>query len=214
MRGRLSGVLATKTALLSVLAVGVVLLGLGGCAPNVWERSFSFEPGVEALPRTKPADIVVRNAPWARVGPALAAEQQRVAQSETHRDDWDAEAARESALAILRELQLPIEPEDARLIGRSHFRTTQPPDPDAAELRNFAASVGADYAIWSRGVVGRVETVEREAVRTNRWRTNRVWDADRKRHEYVRNWGPETVWVPVVVEREQVRWVVFYLRQE
>lgn len=197
--------------LLSVLAAGMVLLGLGACGPSVWERSYSLEPGAEAAPETRPADVVVRDAPWGRVGPALAAEQQRVVESETHRDDWDADAARESSLAILRELQLPIEPEDTRLIGRSHFRTTRPPDPDGAELRNFAASVGADYAIWSKGVVGRVETVEREPVRTNRWRTNRVWDADRKRHEYVRSWGPETVWVPVVVEREQVRWVVFYV---
>ena len=94
-----------------------------------------------------------------------------------------------------------------------HFRTTQPTDPDSPELRSFAASVGADYVVWSKHVVGKVETVEREPVQSNRWRTSRVWDADRKRYDYERRWGPETVWVPVVVEREQVRWVVFYLRQ-
>ncbi|QKK07186.1 MAG: hypothetical protein HND58_02770 [Planctomycetota bacterium] len=204
-----------RKIVLSVLMVGVAMVGLTGCGPSVWERSFSFEPEAAAAPvaTIKPANVVVRDAPWGRVGPALEAERQRLVASDTHREDWSADRARESKLAILRELQLPFEAANAELLGRSHFRTTQPTDPDSPELRSFAASVGADYVVWSKHVVGKVETVEREPVQSNRWRTSRVWDADRKRYDYERRWGPETVWVPVVVEREQVRWVVFYLRQ-
>jgi len=203
----------SQNIVLSVLMLTLAMVGLGGCGTSVWEQSFAYEPGVEAAAPVRAADVVVRDAPWGRVGPALSAEQQRLVASETHREDWPADVARESDLEILRELQLPFEAEEVVLLGRSHFRTTQPPDPEAAELRRFAASIGAEYAVWSRHVVGRVEAVEREPVQSTRWRTNRVWDADRKRHEYVRRWEPETVWVPVVVEREQSRWVVFYLRR-
>lgn len=155
----------------------------------------------------------MRDAPWGRVGPALDAERDRLVVSNTHREDWPKETARASELELLRALQLPVAPEDVSLIGRSYLRTTKPPDPESAELREFAAGLGANYAIWSSRVVGRVETIEHEPVRAHRWRTAREWDADRNRYEDVRRWEPETVWVPVVVEREQTRWVVFYIRQ-
>ena len=42
-----------RKIVLSVLMVGVAMVGLAGCGPSVWERSFSFEP--EA---SEPGDIV------------------------------------------------------------------------------------------------------------------------------------------------------------
>lgn len=188
-----------------------------GCGPSVWERSFLPEPGISASsarPASPASEVVVRSVPWDRVGPALAAEHQRLAESETHRTDWSADEARASEILILRALQLPIAAEGAELLGRSHFRTTQQPNPAGDELRRFAAGLGADYAIWSSRVLGKVDTVKHEAVRTDRWRSDRVWNDDRRRYEYVRRWEPETVWVPVVVERDEVRWVVFYVRRK
>lgn len=187
-----------------------------GCGPSVWERSFSYEPGNSTATHTetRPARIVVREAPWGRVGPALEAERERIIESDTHPDDWSESKARVSEEAILRELQLPIDTAQAKLIGRSQFRTTEQPNPESEELRTFAGDIGADYVVWSRRVLGKVDTVEHEPVRSSRWRTDRVWNDNRKRYEYERTWGPDTVWVPVVVARDEVRWVVFYITEQ
>ncbi|VAX40803.1 hypothetical protein MNBD_PLANCTO03-2157 [hydrothermal vent metagenome] len=183
-----------------------------GCGPSVWERSFTPEPGID---RAMPVErTVVRAVPWGRIGPALEAERRRLVESETHRTDWTAAQAREAELALLGSLQLPIDPEDAHLLGRSHFKTTRHIDPNSGELADFAARLGAAYAIWSNHPLGKAETIEREAITRDRWRWERVWDADDERFIYVRRWEPETVWVPVVVERDEMRWVVFYVWQD
>ena len=194
-----------------LLALASLLLG-GGCGSNVWERSFELEPG--AMAATPTESVVIRNAPWGRVGPALQAENERITQSDTHRDDWTAEEARESELALLGALQLPFDTQQASLLGRSNITTTRTLDPDGAELARFAESIGADYAIWSSRPLGKAQTIEREPVRRDRWRWERIWDADRRRFVYARRWEPDTVWIPVVVEREEVRWVVFYIRKD
>ena len=202
----------TATVLIFAISLHAI-----GCGPSVWERSFVYEPGRApplALSASRADAVVVRSVPWGRVGPALKAEHQRVLESKAHRDDWDADTARASELALLQELQLPIAADDAELIGRSRFRTTQQPNPNADGLRRFAAGLGADYVIWSSRVLGKVDTIKHEAVRTERWRSDRVWNDNRKRYEYVRRWEPETTWVPVVVKRDEVWWVVFYLRQK
>ncbi len=193
------------------------LFSVIGCGPSVWEQSFAYEPGrapPSSLSASRADGVVVRSVPWGRVGPALKAEQQHVVESDKHRNDWPAGPARASELALLQELQLPIAAERVELIGRSRFRTTQPPNPNADGLRRFAAGLGADYVIWSNRVLGKVDTIKHEAVRTERWRSDRVWNDNRKRYEYVRRWEPETTWVPVVVKRDEVWWVVFYLRQK
>ena len=195
----------------SLLAVVWVVVGVG-CGPSVWERSFEFEPGVAA--GAPSATVLVRGAPWGRVGPALAAENERIVKSETHRDDWSVERARASELEVLRALQLPVEAERARLIGRSSITTTQRLDPAGKELAEFARSVGASYAVWSSEALGKAQTIEREPVTQDRWRWERIWDADNDRFIYVRRWEPETVWVPVVIERDEARWVVFYVKDE
>jgi hypothetical protein len=195
----------------SLLAVVWVVVGVG-CGPSVWERSFEFEPGVAA--GAPSATVLVRGAPWGRVGPALAAENERIVKSETHRDDWSVERARASELEVLRALQLPVEAERARLIGRSSITTTQRLDPAGRELAEFARSVGASYAVWSSEALGKAQTIEREPVTQDRWRWERIWDADNDRFIYVRRWEPETVWVPVVIERDEARWVVFYVKDE
>lgn len=194
-----------------ILVASLLFFSLG-CGPSVWERSFTPEPGIHPVEPTTAA--VVREAPWGRVGAVLEAESTRLVESDIHRDDWTPDQARESEAALLDALQLPVSIEYARLIGRSHFKTTSRVNPRDAALATFAQSLGADYAIWSSRVLGKVETVEREAVWTDRWRWDRVWDDDRRRYEYVRRWQPETVWVPVVIERDEVRWVVFYVRRD
>jgi hypothetical protein len=148
------------------------------------------------------------------VGPALAAENERIVKSETHRDDWSVERARASELEVLRALQLPVEAERARLIGRSNITTTQTLDPEGKELAEFAASVGADYAVWSSQPLGKTQVVEQEPVTRDRWRWERIWNADDGRFIYVRRWEPETVWVPLVIEKNEARWVVFYVKDE
>jgi hypothetical protein len=195
----------------AVLVIGLAFVGLG-CGPSVWERSFEFESGVSGAAPT--AGVVVREAPWGRVGPALEAERERIIASDTHREDWAPDRARENEIEVLAALQLPIDPANARLLGRSHFKTTQPVAPEAGELAAFGAGLGADYAIWASQPLGKAETIEHEAVTRDRWRWDRIWDADRGRFLYVRRWDPETVWVPLVIERDEVRWVVFYVRRE
>lgn len=195
----------------SLIAVVWLVLSVG-CGPSVWERSFAYEPGVS--PATPTTGVVVREAPWGRVGPALAAENKRLVESDTHRDDWTAERARESELAVLGAMQLPIGAERARLLGRSRITTTHRLDPEGGELAAFGKSIGADYAIWTSRALGKAQTIEREPITRDRWRWERIWDADRSRFIYVRRWEPDTVWAPVVVERDEVRWVVFYVKDE
>ena len=193
-----------------VFAFAFALAGLG-CGPSVWERSFELEPGAAAAPPTTAA--VVREAPWGRVGPALQAESERIINSDTHRDEWTTDQARENELAILAALQLPLDADGARLLGRSHFKTTQATDPTDGGLARFAGSIGADYAIYASQRLGKAETIEHEPVSRDRWRWDRIWDADRDRFIYVRRWDPETVWVPIVIARDEVLWVVFYIKQ-
>ncbi|MCC7387999.1 MAG: hypothetical protein IT431_04440 [Phycisphaerales bacterium] len=205
----------------SLLSLVWVVVG-AGCGPSVWERSFELEPGATTgtatigtpTAGTPAAGVTVREVPWGRVGPALAAENERIVQSETNRLDWAADQARESELGVLRALQLPVPAEQARLIGRSNITTTQALDPEGRELAEFAASVGADYAVWSSQPLGKTQVVEQEPVTRDRWRWERIWDADDGRFIYVRRWEPETVWVPLVIEKNEARWVVFYVKAE
>lgn len=195
--------------------IGIVLLlvlGAGGvgCGPSVWERSFEFEVGQGPAAPTE--SVVVREAPWERVAAALAAEREAIAASDVHREDWTPEQARAVEEALLRALQLPAPVSEASLIGRSLFKTTSGADPSGPELRTFARGIGADFAIWSSRAVGKAETIEREPVQRDRWRWDRVWDADSRRYVYIRRWETDTVWVPLVVEREEVQVVVFYVR--
>lgn len=177
----------------------------------MWERSFAYEPG--AGPGAPTQSVLVRDAPWERVAAALAAEGAAIASSDVHRNDWSPERAREVELGLLDALQLPIQEAQVELIGRSHFTTTDTPDPAGPELSKFASSIGAEYAVWSRQWLGKAETIEREPIERERWRWDRVWDADRKHYVYVRRWETETDWVPVVIERDESRYVVFYVRR-
>lgn len=191
-----------------IAAVAALLTGCAG--PSVWERSFEAEPAAGPMAASGPA--LVRDAPWERVNQALAAEREAIAASDVHRSEWTAEQAEAVERRLLSAIQLPAgQAETARLLGRSSFRTTRTIDPDSGELAAFAGSIGADHAIWTRRLLGKAETVEREPVFIDGYRSVRVWDDDRGRHVYQRRFETDTVWVPVVVERDEVLWVVFYV---
>lgn len=199
------------TRLINAVAASVAVLLSVGCGPSVWQKSFTLEAGRSASAPT--AAVLVREAPWDRIGPALAAERERIAQSDTHRDDWTPEQVRASEAELLKALQLPPDAGEVTLLGRSSFKTTHQPDPKSNELTKFAESIGADYAVWSRRVLGKADSVEREPVMQDRWRWEPIWDADRNRFVYVRRWDTETVWVPLIVKKDEVRWVVFYVKR-
>ena len=184
---------------------------LAGCA-SIWERTFEYEPGLG--PGTYPASgsVVVRSVPWERVAEALAAERRAVVESHAHRQDWPPEQAREVERLILAAVQPPGELEGARLIGRSRVISTSPPDPRAADLESFARRIGADYAAWSGSVVRTVPVTTRESVYVDRWIDEQVWDARRKRFRTERRYVTERIDVPTVVQRDEVRYVVFYVR--
>jgi hypothetical protein len=197
--------------LLCRVGVSVWVACCVGCGPSVWERSFEDEPGKG--PGTPTSSVVVRDAPWERVAQALAAEREAVASSEAHREDWSAEQARALELEVLQALQLPAPAEEATLIGRSHFTTTEAPDPEGPELQKFAREIGAEYVVWSSEWLGKAETIEHEPVERERWYWDRVWDADGRHYVYIRRWDTETDWVPVVIERDESRYVAFYVRR-
>lgn len=155
--------------------------------------------------------VVIREVPWERIDEALRAIDGARAASDIHPDEWtnaqrDAEKAQ-----LVTALQLSEAPDSLEILGRSVFSSTANVDLFDGQLSSFARSIGADYAIWSTSYLGKADTVLREPVTT----TGYGYSRHRRRDGHVDyDYMPysETVYVPIVVERDQYAWAVFFVR--
>ncbi|HHN78542.1 MAG TPA: hypothetical protein ENK11_07710 [Phycisphaerales bacterium] len=184
---------------------------LGGCASS-WQRTFEASSAASSPARFEPTeDVVIRGVPWPRLDAALRAIARERAASDTHPNDWTAEQRAEERARLVKALQLSEDPAKVVILGRSVFRTTRDVDPLDGTLSRFARSIGADYAIWSTTALGRTQTVEQEPMTRTGYASRRFRDRDGRLDDDT-FWYNETIFVPVVVEREQYAWIVYYVR--
>jgi hypothetical protein len=190
-----------------MLASLVISLLLASCA-TPWKRS--FEPVAEGV--YAPTDrVIIRRVPWERLNGALGAIEQDRAASDTHPAEWPIEKRREEHARLVQALQLSEEPDRVIILGRSVFRSTGNVEIMDGSLSAFARSIGADYAIWSSTFIGRAQTVEQETIT----RHGHTYARRRTRDGHIDyDFIPfhETIYVPVVVERDEHAWLVFYAR--
>lgn len=193
-----------RPAVLASLAIACLL---ASCA-TPWKRS--FEPYAEGA--YAPTDrVVIRRVPWERLNEALGAIEQERATSDIHPMDWPVEKRRAEHARLVQALQLGEEPERVVILGRSVFRSTGNVEIMDGSLASFARSIGADYAIWSSTFIGRAQTVEQETIT----RHGHTYARRRTRDGHIDyDFIPfhETIYVPIVVERDEHAWLVYYAR--
>jgi len=189
-----------------LLALGA--LALGACS-NVWRDNFVGAP-IDYYPPTETVDV--REVPWTRVDATLAQIERTRAESDTHWKDWSEERLMDEQRRLLTGLQIPEDPEDIIVLGRSVFRSVGEVSPQGPELSGFAAELGADYAVWSWDYIGKTEKIVREPVTRTGVRPSYYRDSDGKRRHTFVPWS-ETIYVPIVVEANEYAWVVYYLRR-
>ena len=191
---------------IGIAAASAVAL-LAGCN-STWKST--YEPAsVATYPPTE--RVVIREVPWQRVDTVLKEIDRARAASDVHPDEWpqaerDAEKAR-----LVTALQLSGDPADIEILGRSVFTSTASVDLFDGSLSSFATSIGADYAIWSTSYLGTAQTIEREPIT----RTGYGFAQGRRRDgHFDYDYLPynETLYIPVVIERDQFAWLVFYVR--
>lgn len=192
---------------LFVCVLFVFVAALGGCA-SPWQRTFRASSSAEFEPT---AHVIIRGVPWSRLDAALRENARVRAESDVHPDEWTAEQRAEERDRLVNALQLSEDPGDIAILGRSVFRTTRDVDPLDGSLERFARSIGADYVIWSTTTLGKAQSVEQEPVTRHGYASRRFRSRD-GRHDDATYWYDETVFVPVVVEREQYAWMIYYIR--
>lgn len=185
----------------------VICLLLASCV-TPWKRS--FEPFAEGV--YPPTDrVVIRRVPWERLNDALGAIEQNRANSDIHPADWPPEKRWEEHARLVQALQLSEGPDRVVILGRSVFRSTGKVEIMDGSLASFARSIGADYAIWSGTYIGRAQRVEQETITRHGFtyarRRTRDGHID---YDYIP--FHETIYVPIVVERDEHAWVVYYAR--
>lgn len=199
--------LRRKNASVRFAVLSLTAAFLTACT-SPWRQT--FEPATIAdYPPTDRA--VIREVPWERIDSVLREIDAELAASDVHPDEWPAERLEAQKARLTTALQLSEDPADLDILGRSVFKSTADVDLFDGSLSAFTTSIGADYAIWSTSYLGRAQTIEREPVT----RTGAGWVRHRRRDGHVDyDYLPynETLYVPVVLERDQYAWVVYYIR--
>lgn len=186
---------------------------LGGCAgPTQWEQNYV---GTEAAPLPPTAPVQLRKVPWERVQGVLKQMEAQAAGSDVHPDDWSEAKKFEVKGQMLKGLQVSEDPASVRVLGRSTFRTTSPPNPeggDGARLAEFARRIGATRVAWTNSFVGKADTIVQEPMTT--WSQGSTWGGkdDRGRNrsrDYSEN---STTWVPIRVQADEYAFIAYFLR--
>lgn len=185
----------------------LLLALLTGCA-SPWQRT--YEPATPEV--FEPTErVVIRQVPWARVNDALHGIEAERAASDVHPDDMDASRRADEHARLVKALQLSEPPESVIVLGRSVFRSTSRIKLLDGTLAEFAKSIGADYAIWSTTYLGKAQSVEQESVTRHGYTYRRFRHRDgRIDYDYIPY--HETMFVPIVVERDEHAWMVYYAR--
>lgn len=192
-----------KPALLTL----AFMLGSAGCASN-WEST--FEPASASVyPPTE--RVIIREVPWERIDSVLRDIDSSRASSDTHPDEWTPAQHDAEKSLLVTALQLSEDPASLEILGRSVFTSTANVNLFDGSLSAFGRSIGADYAIWSTSYLGKAQTVQREPVTTTGFGYSRHHRRDgHADYDYMPY--QETVYVPVVVERDEFAWLVFFVR--
>jgi hypothetical protein len=191
------------------LAAAVAVGGsLGGGCATPWKQS--FEPATDEV--FAPTErVVIRQVSWERLNEALGSIESARAGSDIHPSEWSAERRAAEHAGLVQALQLSEEPERVVILGRSVFRSTSNVGVLDGSLSAFAESIGADYAVWSTTFIGRTQTVEQEPVSRYGYTYRRFRDREgRVDYDYIPY--HETMYVPILVERDEHAWVVYYAR--
>ncbi|MGP1273074.1 MAG: hypothetical protein ACTS22_07055 [Phycisphaerales bacterium] len=190
-----------RSALLTALLLLASPLA-GGCA-TVWEENYRPISDASSLPSGE--KISIREIPWERMERAIEDSRQRIVESDTHPADWDEHRQRDARADLLNALQVAADPDSARVIGVSSFRTTDVVKPWDGSLVGFAREVGANTVVWSDRYLGKAQAIVDRTIYIDRIDYGRRGDEDRSRI------GTETATVPVVVNRDERGYTAFFL---
>lgn len=192
------------------LLMAGVLLSACGCS-NVW--SSGYRPYAQAPALAPDERVTVREIPWERMEAALREQEELRAATDVHWEEWSREQRLEASAKLLTALQISDDPERVRLVGVTSFRTTDPVRPWDGQLEKFARKQGAHYAIWSDRYLGKAETVVTQTVWSDRTDFITYEDAAGEDRRATRQSSTSTS-VPLVVEKDETGFTVFFLRAE
>ncbi len=181
---------------------------LPGCA-NVWQDGYQPYASAPSLPSA--AKVTVREIPWERMESALREQEELLAASDVHWEEWEHAQRLEAKAKLLKALQMTEDPELVHLIGVSSFRTTDRVKPWDGELESFARSRGAHYAIWSDRYMGKAEAIVTSTVWTDTtdYITYEDPTGEDRRASRQRSSSSD---VPLVVEKDETGFTAFFLR--
>ena len=186
----------------------VMLTALSGCT-NVWQQSYQPYHGAPAL--TSPNEVTVREIPWQRMEAALQEQEEMLAQSDVHWEEWTEEQRNEANSKLLRALQISDDPDRVTLMGVSSFRTTDRITPWDGKLAEFAKQKGAHYAVWANRYRGKAETIVTQTVWSDSTDYITYEDATGEDRRATRQRSTSTD-IPLVVEKNETGYTAFFLR--
>ena len=185
---------------------------LAGCA-NPWEGSFQSNPDLDGV-KFGPTDVVqIRTIEYERFAQFAEQERQRRIVSTTAPQDMPAAERTAERRRLLEALQVPLDPQDAIVLGSSEFTIAEKLDPYSNQLRQFAMKRGADYAVVTSVYRGPVTTFVREPVTTYSYgyvprRAGRRGVGGAFPYSYT-----STTWVPVQVTEDAYFFQAFFIRK-
>lgn len=194
---------------LTFAVLGVLTLGLGSGCSSVWQESYQPYAAAPSLPSGESA--VVREIPWERMEAALREQEELLASSDVHWQEWDEDQRRDANTKLLKALQITEDPERVHLIGVSSFRTTDSVKPWDGDLASFAHKKGAHYAIWANRYMGKAETIVTRTVwsDSNDYISYEDGGGTNRRASRQRSSSAD---VPIVVEKDETGFTAFFLR--
>jgi hypothetical protein len=171
-----------------------------------------------ASPPAKPTEpVVIRSVGWDRIDSTLAELDKEAAASDIAPDDWPPERKAEAHAALLRGLQVQLDPRRVEVLGRSEFATTDDVRPDTdrgrGALEKFAEKIGADTVVWSSRPLGTTDVIEQRPVTT--YGSEQAWFQDRGgRWRSSQFTTSETTWVPMHTQADKFAYIAFFMRMK
>lgn len=204
----------TKTlfCLSAALFSGVFLTG---CGPSVWERQFQplaapTAAAISAEPQPSDAFITVGEASWGRLMEFRINLAERIRESDMQGADWLAANREVYKAGLMRALQISEPADRVTLLGSSDFGSVDRLDGNDSRLEEFGRAIGANRVCWAFSLTqlrAKQQSINDRVFGAESGQFNRRLD-----NRALSTADFSAPFTPMVVQRTETNWLVYYLR--
>lgn len=197
---------------LALLALIPLALVLPGCS-NVWRSNYFQNPAFRDVRFEPTQEVVIRRVERERLEAYHLEAAARAAARDLAPDEWPLEWQLEEKSAFLRALRVTGSPREVFFLGSSEFTHAGTVDIFGGELRDFARSIGADYAVVAEQFVGVRDTIVHVPVYTTVYGTTFRSHGRRGRGGWTSDYGTVVTHEPRVMAVDTFHYIAYFLRR-